>query len=123
MEYIESLIKESECDKRIIELKEIQLFTKNEQKQSQISNTRQLKKFNDDMKKTHHLIEYVDICFRTNDIAINYFPGRHNGIVLENVEYELLKVILRPYQELYPLVKFYNRTPGKRINFFQDYFL
>ena len=114
MEYIERLIKESECDKRIIELKEIQLFTKNEQKQSQISNARQLKKFNDDMKKTHHLIEYVDICFRTNDIAINYFTGRHNGIVLENVEYDLLKVILLPYQEVYPLVKFYNRTPGKR---------
>ena len=33
MEYIESSIKESECDKRIIELKEIQQFTKNEQKQ------------------------------------------------------------------------------------------
>ena len=110
MEYIEHLIKESECDKRIIELKEIQEFTKNEQKQSQISNARKLKKFNDDMKK----IEYVDICFRTNDIAINYFTGRHNGIVLYNVEYDLLKVILKSYQDFYPLVKFYNRTPGKR---------
>ena len=110
MEYIERLIKESECDKRIIELKEIQLFTKNEQKQSQISNARQLKKFNDDMKK----IEYVDICFRTNDIAINYFPGRHNGIVLENVECDLLKSILKPYQDFYPNVKFYNRNYGKR---------
>jgi len=114
MEYIEHLIKESECDKRIIELKEIQEFTKNEQKQSQISNARKLKKFNDDMKKTHHLIEYVDICFRTNDIAINYFPGRHNGIVLENVECDLLKSILKPYQDFYPNVKFYNRNYGKR---------
>ena len=114
MEYIESSIKESECDKRIIELKEIQQFSKNEQKQSQISNTRQLKKFNDDMKKNHRFIEYVDICFRTNDIAINYFTGRHNGIVLENVECDLLKSILKPYQDFYPNVKFYNRNYGKR---------